>query len=206
MSKYNLKELIRQKLQEKKDIEVSEETTATDVASVESPLMLKRRQLEEEIKGIDDFNDTNNSDEPEDILEVDREELKEILDELDDDEISFMAEAMFNALADIEELYDVSDEDGYSFEELPVSDIDNGKVEELLFNRTHTRNLRKERRKTSWKRDALKRKKFRKTGEGRASARRAALYQKKYRKAHKAKLKKYDKEYNASSNKGSLRK
>ena len=48
MSKYNLKELIRQKLQEKKDIEVSEETTATDVASVESPLMLKRRQLEEE--------------------------------------------------------------------------------------------------------------------------------------------------------------
>ena len=84
MSKYDLKELIRQKWQEKKDIEVSEETTATDVASVESPLMLKRRPLAEEIKGIDDFNDTNNSDAPEDILEVDREELKEILDELDE--------------------------------------------------------------------------------------------------------------------------
>lgn len=68
-------------------------------------------------------------------------------------------------------------------------------IEETVVDVGHTRQLRRDRKKSTWKRNAVLRARFRKTGEGKRQRKKALKYLKKYRRQNKAKLSRYSKKY-----------
>lgn len=95
------------------------------------------------------------------------------------------AEIIGSVLADIEDQIIDIDADNFDFSS-----------EEDLFNEniidvSHTRQLRRNRKRASWKRQAIIRARYRKTGEGKRERKKAIRYLKKYRKRKKTKLKRY---------------
>ncbi|CBJ94318.1 hypothetical phage protein [Campylobacter phage CPt10] len=68
-------------------------------------------------------------------------------------------------------------------------------LSEQLVDIAHTKQLRRDRKRSAWKRSAVLRARFRKTGEGRRERKKALKYLKKYRRQHKARLKRYSQKY-----------
>lgn len=68
-------------------------------------------------------------------------------------------------------------------------------LSEQLVDIAHTKQLRRDRKRSAWKRSAVLRARFRKTGEGRRERKKALRYLKKYRRQHKAKAKRYSQKY-----------
>ena len=68
-------------------------------------------------------------------------------------------------------------------------------LSEMLVNIAHTKQLRRDRKRSVWKRSAILRARFRKTGEGRRERKKALRYLKKYRRQHKARMKRYSQKY-----------
>lgn len=68
-------------------------------------------------------------------------------------------------------------------------------LSEMLVDIAHTKQLRRDRKRSVWKRSAVLRARFRKTGEGRRERKKALRYLKKYRRQHKAKAKRYSQKY-----------
>lgn len=68
-------------------------------------------------------------------------------------------------------------------------------LSEQLVDIAHTKQLRRDRKRSVWKRSAVLRARFRKTGEGRRERKKALRYLKKYRRQHKAKAKRYSQKY-----------
>ena len=68
-------------------------------------------------------------------------------------------------------------------------------LSEMLVNIAHTKQLRRDRKRSVWKRSAVLRARFRKTGEGRRERKKALRYHKKYRRQHKARMKRYSQKY-----------
>lgn len=112
------------------------------------------------------------------------EELINDLNSIDDSNFFEISDIVLSVLGELEAFYD-------SYEEYNVeTDLD-----EKLINIAHTRNLRRQRAKSAWKRNAVLRARFRKTAEGKRAKRKAKIYLKKYRKAKKTRLKRYSQEY-----------
>lgn len=72
---------------------------------------------------------------------------------------------------------------------------DLGDLSEMLVDIAHTKQLRRDRKRSAWKRSAVLRARFRKTGEGRRERKKALRYLKKYRRQHKARMKRYSQKY-----------
>lgn len=68
-------------------------------------------------------------------------------------------------------------------------------LSEMLVDIAHTKQLRRDRKRSAWKRSAVLRARFRKTGEGRRERKKALRYLKKYRRQHKARMKRYSQKY-----------
>lgn len=68
-------------------------------------------------------------------------------------------------------------------------------LSEHLVDIAHTKQLRRDRKRSVWKRSAVLRARFRKTGEGRRERKKALIYLKKYRRQHKARMKRYSQKY-----------
>lgn len=68
-------------------------------------------------------------------------------------------------------------------------------LSEQLVDIAHTKQLRRDRKRSVWKRSAVLRARFRKTGEGRRERKKALIYLKKYRRQHKARMKRYSQKY-----------
>lgn len=68
-------------------------------------------------------------------------------------------------------------------------------LSEQLVDIAHTKQLRRDRKRSVWKRSAVLRARFRKTGEGRRERKKALRYLKKYRRQHKARMKRYSQKY-----------
>lgn len=68
-------------------------------------------------------------------------------------------------------------------------------LSEQLVDIAHTKQLRHDRKRSVWKRSAVLRARFRKTGEGRRERKKALIYLKKYRRQHKARMKRYSQKY-----------
>lgn len=68
-------------------------------------------------------------------------------------------------------------------------------LSEQLVDIAHTKQLRRDRKRSAWKRSAVLRARFRKTGEGRRERKKALKYLKKYRRQHKARMKRYSQKY-----------
>lgn len=68
-------------------------------------------------------------------------------------------------------------------------------LSEMLVDIAHTKQLRRDRKRSVWKRSAVLRARFRKTGEGRRERKKALRYLRKYRRQHKAKAKRYSQKY-----------
>ena len=68
-------------------------------------------------------------------------------------------------------------------------------LSEQLVDIAHTKQLRRDRKRSVWKRSAVLRARFRKTGEGRRARKKALIYLKKYRRQHKARMKRYSQKY-----------
>lgn len=109
------------------------------------------------------------------------EELVKIAYECCPEDLELLGDCVFYVLDDI---------DGFS--DFAYGD---GELGERLINPQHIRRLKLAKRKASWKAEARKRKRFRKTGEGRIMKRKAKLYMKRYRRRKKMRLKRYGKEY-----------
>ena len=109
------------------------------------------------------------------------ESLIKIAYECCPEDLELLGDCVFYVLDDIDDFSDFAYSDG--------------ELGERLINPQHIRRLKIQKRKASWKAEARKRKRFRKTGEGRIMKRKAKLYMKRYRRRKKMKLKRYGKEY-----------
>lgn len=109
------------------------------------------------------------------------EELVKLTYECCPEDLELLGDCVFYVLDDIDDFADFAYGDG--------------ELGERLINPQHIRRLKLAKRKASWKAEARKRKRFRKTGEGRIMKRKAKLYMKRYRRRKKMRLKRYGKEY-----------
>ena len=109
------------------------------------------------------------------------EELVRIVYECCPEDLELLGDCVFYVLDDIDDFSDFAYGDG--------------ELGERLINPQHIRRLKLAKRKASWKAEARKRKRFRRTGEGRIMKRKAKLYMKRYRRRKKMRLKRYGKEY-----------
>ena len=110
--------------------------------------------------------------------------------ELTNNEIKSIDDASYDEFDDHEDfeleddITESDDEDEESLNEIDVK-VDRG----------HVRQLKRIKRTAAWKKEALKRRKFKKTAAGKLLKRKMRIYQKKYKAAHKAQLKNYQKSY-----------
>lgn len=190
---------------------------------------IKKRDLD--INEYQDFEDENEPD-------VTKEEFKEILTNIQDDEASLinmilqdndypfvdvgeilvnidtMHDEIFADISDLilsilyeyheyqpdfEQYDDINTSDQLVSEMVDVAETlkESGEEQlaETLVNIAHTRELRRTRRKSSWRREAVLRARFRKTGVGLKAKKKAKKYLKKYRRQHKSRLKRYSQVY-----------
>lgn len=193
------------------------ETSAEDIATVPNKVgTFKRKLLKLAEVNLDDTDDVApvTKHELHDILsnlDVDEQSLVlsvvndccennfEIFDELvsflatcDDDAFTEISDVILNLLGELETFYDTYDEP-----DVPDNAVseDSDEVSEKLINIAHTRDLRRQRAKSLWKRNAVLRARFRKTAQGKREKKAAKLYLKRYRKANKTRLKRYAQEY-----------
>lgn len=119
--------------------------------------------------------------------------IRSVLDAKSVIEIAFI---ILGTLQEIDDYY----EDYEQYGSDPIDEafylIENIGLEELGLNETvidisHTKQLRRNRRKSVWKRQAVLRARYRKTGQGKRERKKALRYLKKYRRQHKSKLKRY---------------
>lgn len=193
------------------------ETSAEDIATVPNKVgTFKRKLLKLAEVNLDDTDDVApvTKHELHDILsnlDVDEQSLVlsvvndccennfEIFDDLvsflatcDDDAFTEISDVILNLLGELETFYDTYDEP-----DVPDNAVseDSDEVSEKLINIAHTRDLRRQRAKSLWKRNAVLRARFRKTAQGKREKKAAKLYLKRYRKANKTRLKRYAQEY-----------
>lgn len=194
------------------------ETSAEDIATVPNKVgTFKRKLLRLAEVNLDDTDDVApvTKHELHDILsnlDVDEQSLVlsvvndccennfEIFDDLvsflatcDDDAFTEISDVILNLLGELETFYDTYDEPDVPND--AVSEDSEDTVDEKLINIAHTRDLRRQRAKSLWKRNAVLRARFRKTAQGKREKKAAKLYLKRYRKANKTRLKRYAQEY-----------
>lgn len=132
------------------------------------------------------------------------DDLVSFLATCDDDAFTEISDVILNLLGELETFYDTYDEPDVETSDTEVSeksayaensDDTEDTVDEKLINIAHTRDLRRQRAKSLWKRNAVLRARFRKTAQGKREKKAAKLYLKRYRKANKTRLKRYAQEY-----------
>lgn len=204
-------------------MKLKEEVSAGDIGGVDSKLgavATRPSVREENMDFLDD--DTNYLGLDDYEFNISRDELKDIVKNLSDDELHFVVDVVNDYLsinsdntseyddlslmaqidnADDETFIEISEIILYTLEELKqIFDVYNDygvdNVDERLINPVHTKQLRRARIKPEWKKQAKLRARFRKTGAGKLAKKKAKRYLKRYRTAHKVKLKKYGSEYN----------
>lgn len=127
---------------------------------------------------------------------------EEILSSEDFEDIGYL---VLEVLEEIQE-YEATNYEQYGADPVDESSIimeaamileanDLSDLSEMLVDIAHTKQLRRDRKRSVWKRSAVLRARFRKTGEGRRERKKALRYLKKYRRQHKAKAKRYSQKY-----------
>lgn len=91
-------------------------------------------------------------------------------------------------------LYVYGDDDSEDYSDFAYADVLGTEITERIIDPRHIRKLRLQRKKASWKMNARKRARFRKTGQGRIMKRKAKLYMRRYTRRKKMRLKRYGKE------------
>lgn len=196
------------------------ETSAEDIATVPNKIgTFKRKLLRLAEVNLDDTDDVApvTKHELHDILsnlDVDEQSLVlsvvndccennfEIFDELvsfltdcDAEDFTEISDVILNLLGELETFYDTYDEPDIETSVDNAVSENSDEVSEKLINIAHTRDLRRQRAKSLWKRNAVLRARFRKTAQGKREKKAAKLYLKRYRKANKTRLKRYAQEY-----------